>query len=94
MKIYRTKQADLDLLEIWVFIAQDSIQNADNFIDRLEKRYSLLINQPELGPERPKLGKGIRVLVEGNYLIFYRISGDLIEIIRVLNAARNIQSLF
>ncbi|MEB3211991.1 MAG: type II toxin-antitoxin system RelE/ParE family toxin [Leptolyngbyaceae bacterium] len=94
MEIRRTEQADLDLIEIWVFIARHSIQDADRFIDRIEERYLLLLDYPHLGPEKPNLGEGVRVLVEGNYYIFYRVSDDLIEVLRIIRASRDIQALF
>ncbi|MEM9447247.1 MAG: type II toxin-antitoxin system RelE/ParE family toxin [Cyanobacteria bacterium P01_E01_bin.6] len=90
MDIRRTEQADLDLIDIWVFIAHDNTEQAERFIDRIEQRYEQLRQQPELGRMRPEFGNDIRVLVEGNYLIFYRVRGQLIEILRCLNGARDI----
>jgi plasmid stabilization system protein ParE len=38
--------------------------------------------------------KGIRMLVEGSYLIFYTIDGANVTIARVLHGARDIESEF
>jgi toxin ParE1/3/4 len=43
-------QADID--EIWDHIARDSISNADRFVDRIERRFALLADNPGLGVAR------------------------------------------
>lgn len=49
-----------------------------------------LAEYPELGPERPRLGEGIRILPVDNATIFYRIVSGNVQIIRILHAARDI----
>jgi toxin ParE1/3/4 len=87
-------RASSDLTEIWSHIADDSIANADAFIDKLYDTIQLLANQSGSGRRREELAPGILSFPFGRYVIFYRASQDAIEIVRVLHGARDIQSIF
>lgn len=94
LKVVRTELADEDLLEIWFYIGADDLDAADRVIDRIDQRCESLAKNPEMGTERPDLMPGMRYLVEGNYLIFYRVRSDFIEILRILNGTRNLPQIF
>lgn len=83
-----------DLTEIWSFIADDSVANADVFIDRLYETIQVLGDQPGSGRHREELGRGIRSFPFGHYVIFYRAIDSYIEIVRVLHGARDIGNIF
>jgi plasmid stabilization system protein ParE len=34
------------------------------------------------------------MLIEGNYLILYRVKGDAVEVVRIVHGARQIENLF
>jgi toxin ParE1/3/4 len=51
-RIRRTPRADLDLEEIWYFIAQDDPAAADRWLDSLEEKIQLLADNPLMGPAR------------------------------------------
>jgi toxin ParE1/3/4 len=82
------------LIEIWSYIADDSVANADAFIDKLNETIQVLANQSGVGRRREELAPGILSFPFGRYIIFYRASQDAIEIIRVLHGARDIQTIF
>jgi toxin ParE1/3/4 len=48
---------------------------------------------PLLGPERPLLGPGLRVIFESHYAIYYVASERYITVIRVLHGARDAATL-
>jgi toxin ParE1/3/4 len=87
-------EADADLFEIALYIAQDDVGASDRFIDALTKKFELLARHPEMGRLRPELAPELRSFPVGNYVIFYQATRDGIEVIRVLSAARDIPSLF
>jgi plasmid stabilization system protein ParE len=66
--------ADLDLDEIWEYIAADSIDNADSWISKLFDAFESLAGNPGLGHKREDL-TSLPVLFwpVGSYLITYRI---------------------
>ena len=86
-------RASSDLTEIWNYIADDSVANADGFIDGLYETIQVLANQPGAGRRREELAPGILSFPFGRYIIFYRASLDGIEIVRVLHGARDIQTI-
>jgi toxin ParE1/3/4 len=82
-----------DLLEIWAFIAEDSAENADRFIDRLFETFELLANNEKLGKIRPELLSGLRSFPVRRYIIFYHPVNFGVEISRVLHSARDIENI-
>ena len=94
MRVVRTALADSDLLEIWLYIAQDNIPAADRVLEKLEQRCERLGASPMLGSKRDDLLPGMRYLIEGSYAIFYRIRQDTVEILRVLHGARDFPAIF
>ena len=89
-QIIKSPQAEEDLINIWLYIAQDSLENADRFIQYLEDRFLLLAENPLMGQQYPELGKNLRgFVITKNYTAFYQplSAGDGIEIVHVLNAA-------
>jgi toxin ParE1/3/4 len=86
-------RASADLIEIWSYIADDSVANADAFLDRLYQSIQALARQPGLGRHREELAPGLHSNPFGRYIIFYRAVTDAIEIVRVLHGARDIESI-
>ena len=82
--------AEADLADIWVEIATDDIDTADQFIERLRTLAQKLAEQPLMGRERPELGKDVRVFPHGQYLLIYRLTAHGVGIARVVHGARDI----
>lgn len=93
-KIERSEQAELDLIDIWTYIAKDSPTAADNLIDHIESVCQLLAKSPLLGRARSELGPNLRSFSVSDYLIFYRPTKMGIVIVRVLSGYRNLGALF
>jgi toxin ParE1/3/4 len=87
-------QAREDMMEIWLYIASDSIRGADKFIDLLYEKCTNLCSTPKIGRKRDELLPGLRCLPVKRYLIFYRIKDGSVEIIRILSGYRDIESIF
>jgi len=47
--IRRTAQAEEDLIDLWLYIAQDNPSAADRLLDEIEDKCSLLAANPQLG---------------------------------------------
>ena len=92
-KVVLLDQASEDLDEIWFYIAQDSPENADRFIDSTLKRCQMLAEHPDMGQDRDETLPDLQSFPVGNYVIFYRATDDGIEIIRVLHGARDLPGL-
>jgi len=95
MAFVRTRpQAEADLEEIWWYIAQDSPDAADGFLDQIEERCAVLAQFPLMGTAREDLLPSLRSLVVGSYVVFYLPVNGGIEIVRVLHGKRDLEALF
>lgn len=54
------RSAQTDLLEAWLFIAEDNPHAADHLLDAIEREASFLATQPLMGRMRPELAEGVR----------------------------------
>ena len=86
-------KAEADLLEIWLYVAQDSPRAADRLLDRIETQCRLLADNPRLGRARPEIAPDARAWKVGRYLVLYREQGDGIEVVRVVHGARRIERI-
>ena len=94
--ILRRPQFIEDLYDIWRFIARDSEARGDDFILELEMRYEILANNPLLGVQRFRRYPRLRMFPYRSYIIIYDPipDGSGIELIRILNAARDYHRYF
>ena len=93
-RVTRRPQAEIDILEIWDYIAEDSTVEADRWVDRLDERLSLWATQPMMGRARDELAPGIRSLSFGRYVVFFEPLPDGIDVVRVLHGSRDIDITF
>jgi toxin ParE1/3/4 len=92
-------QADRDIGIQFEFIAKDNLQAAVRFYEAAFRAFDVLQTNPHIGPardfENPQL-KDVRIwFVRGfeKYLIFYRATDELVEILRVLHSSRDIDGI-
>lgn len=94
VKIYPT--AKQNLLEIIDYLNTLSREAALRYYDLLTEEIASLSTMPERYP-RPKdlalAAKGYRYLAVKNYLVFYVVSGDTVQIRRILYRRRDYLSL-
>jgi toxin ParE1/3/4 len=90
-RVLKRPQAEADLDDIWWYIAQDSPQNADRFLDRIHDKCLVLAEFPQMGVGQDELKPNLRSFSVGNYLIFYFPIENGIDIVRVLQGARDIE---
>jgi addiction module RelE/StbE family toxin len=86
-----TQQAQNDLEQIFYYIADDSINNAENFVLQLEKKiYSLEVfpDRNPFIPENEYFGTGYRHLIYKKYRTVYRIVEKSVFILRIFHGAK------
>ena len=93
-RITRRPLAAADVLEIWNYIAEDSIEQADRWVDRLDEKLGLIAGQPLMGRARNELAVDIRSFPFGRYVVFYVPIEDGIDVVRVLHSARDVDAIF
>ncbi len=82
-------QAHRNLIDIWKFIAKDSIRNADRVYERFYEAFALLGSQPAMGPASDDIEPGTRRFPVGNYIIYYRIAQNGVQILHVFHGKRD-----
>ena len=93
-RVARRPLAEADILEIWDYIADDSLAAADRWVDRLDEQFRMLAAQPMMGRAREELAPGVRSFPFGRYVVFYMPLNDGIDVVRVLHGARDIDAVF
>jgi toxin ParE1/3/4 len=89
-----------DLGEQALFIAKDSVNAALRFLDAAQAAFERLRSFPEIGRSREFLHAALRGVRSWpipkfeKHVIFYRISGDLVEILRVVHSGRDLDRIF
>jgi len=92
-QLLRTIQAEEDLIDIWLYIAQDNPDAADHLLDTIEEKGQLLAENPKLGQTRPDIADDFRYLPVGRYLMLYREVLGGIELVRVVQGMRLLSNL-
>jgi toxin ParE1/3/4 len=62
-------------------------------MDAIEKRCDSLRKHSHLGRPRPEIGKEARSLVIERWIAFYRIIEDGVQIVRIVDGARDLSKL-
>lgn len=88
--------AEEDLTEAYLFIGADSPEAAERLLDAVGDAVTLLLENPQAGSPkefRSIRSQGVRSWAPHgfpNHLIFYKVSGDDIEVVRFLHGARDL----
>src|SRR5215475_14141831 len=94
MKIVFAPTAKIDLLQIGKHIERDNPARAVSFVDELVDRCETLAEFSRRYPLVPRYEHwGIRRCVHGDYLIFYRVRTDAVDIVHVLHGATDYESM-
>lgn len=94
MKVVLTESALTELTEIGRYIKRDNPRRAATFVRELYKCCEQLGGMPRAYPLLPAHeDRGIRRRVHGQYLIFYRVEADAVEMLHVLHGARDYEPI-
>jgi plasmid stabilization system protein ParE len=89
-----TAAAKADLIAIRRFIELHNPVRAVSFAEELLDRCQALAETPRAYPLVPRYERfGIRRCVHGDYLIFYRLTAEVVEVIHILQGARDVEAL-
>jgi len=78
------QKAVADLESIWLYSYQEwGVEQADQYLRSLLSRFSWLSENPRLGKQRTDIKPDYYCFPEGMHLIFYKITGNGIDIIGI-----------
>lgn len=90
-----TPRASRDVETLMDYLAEKvSIETAERFLEKIDGKFKLLVKFPQIGRRRDELYPGLRSIPLDDYLIFYRLVSDGIEVIRVVAGYRDLEALF
>lgn len=95
--VLQTPESRADIVEILFYIRRESVAGARRVHAAMDETLRLLAEYPNAGREREELAPRLRSLpVRGyrNFLVFYRVIPNGVEVIRVLHGARNLRRIF
>jgi toxin ParE1/3/4 len=90
-------RAEVDLDEIWLYVAKESgsTEIANHLIDTITDRFFTRARFPYIGRSRQEdLGPGYSSLAVGEYVIVYCLENEDTLILRVVHGRRQLDALF
>lgn len=94
MKVNISEAAKADLIAIQDWIAAENPERATTFVNELLNCCAELEDRPTIYPVVSRYASlGIRRRLFRSYLIFYRVSEDMIDIIHILHGSRDYEAL-
>ncbi len=95
LQLVFTEKAQADLLEAWLFIAEDNLLAADRVLDTIDQESKVLLMQPLMGRARLELGTKVRSWPSSTpYILFYEVDDAELTVLRVLHHARDVRLAF
>jgi addiction module RelE/StbE family toxin len=92
LRLVFTERAQADLLDAWLYIAEDNLAAADKVLDTVEQEAKLLLLQPLMGRARSELGSTVRSWPSATpYVVFYEVDDSELTVLRVLHHARDVR---
>ena len=91
-QLFIAPTAKNDLKDIYQYgLRQWGQAQSDSYLFGIKNQFWLLTEQPLIGTERPELLPDIRSLPIESHTLFYRVTSNKIEIIRVLHGRQDPQ---
>ncbi len=91
--VQRTRRARVDLLQIWVYVAERNAPAADRTIQRLNTCFAAMGRNPMIGEAIDALAPGLRRLTSGSHVIIFRPIPEGVRLLRVFHASRDIAEM-
>lgn len=74
-RYFLSSRAEVDMLAVWDYIAQDDVTAADRMIDQFTGTFERIAQYPESGERYEHANGELRRVVVAPYLVFYEITG-------------------
>lgn len=87
-------EAIQDLEEICEYIGRSHPKAASKLFDKIRSKCKLVAGFPNMGKSYGQLRKNLCGFVVDNYIVFYYPQEEGINITRIINEARDLESLF
>jgi toxin ParE1/3/4 len=93
LPVIRSELAERDLEAILDYLDERSPRAAERLTAQIEEKCRLLGQFPGMGRARDELAPGLRSVVVEQYILFYRITTDAVQVVRILHGSRDIENI-
>lgn len=96
MRSYRlTLEAQDDFREIGRYTQQRwGARQRRTYLGDMIETFEKLAENPSLGRSREEHGAGVRSLLHGRHIVFFRLVGSAVEVLRVLHQSQSTEKAF
>ena len=91
--VRRSPQAEVDLETILNGLNRKDPAVAERYAVEFERKGHTLAQFPEIGRSRPEIAENLRSTLLQPYVIFYRLDGDVVQILRILDGRQDLRSI-
>ena len=91
--LYLTSRAEVDAQKLWDYLALNSVESADRFIDRLTEVFGHLASYPSSVEEIRHRSRTFRRLPVAPYVVYYTLTAGDVCVVRILHASRRWEDL-
>jgi toxin ParE1/3/4 len=89
-EVRRTPQAEADLEAIFEDLDEKSPRAAERLAKAVDAKCEALARFPEMGRMREEILPGLRSTLIAKYVLFYRVQGEVVQVLRILHGRRDI----
>lgn len=90
-RVEMTQNAELEIAEVFAWIAPLAPENALRWVSELEQRIESLATMPGRGkraPEQDQFDVDVRQIIHDNYRVIYSVEPGLVRVLHVCHVAR------
>jgi toxin ParE1/3/4 len=89
-----SEDANADLEEICGYLELHNPQVAGQLFDRIRHKCKLASDFPGIGRSYAELIPGLRGFVVNDYVVFYVVVGESVQVLRIVNGYRDLEKIF
>ena len=89
-----TAPASQDLEEISDYFLERSVDAGDRFVEAFGQKCQHIVRFPFIGKSYSHIRPELRGVLFMDYIVFYSVSDDSIDILRIVSGYRNLQGIF
>jgi toxin ParE1/3/4 len=93
LPVVRTDRAEQDLTEILEYLEEHSPTAAEQLAETIDERCAMLGQLPLMGRSRDDLALGLRSIAIRPYVLFYRVTDESVQVIRILHGKRDMDRI-
>jgi toxin ParE1/3/4 len=91
--VRRSLRAEVDLDGVLDELNRKDPAAAARYATEFEQKGLVLAHFPEISRSQPEIAPNLRSTLVHPYVIFYRVEGDVIQILRILHGKQDLRSI-